>query len=65
VADPSTPLLAAYAAWKKIYEGGSRRLRRPREDEARLEPVEKDMLGVIDLGSSWRSSARRRATAKH
>jgi 2-methylisocitrate lyase-like PEP mutase family enzyme len=49
VADPSTPLLAAYAAWKKAYaeladDFGSRLAAKP--DWA---PVEKDMLAVIDI----------------
>ncbi len=49
VADPSTPLLAAYAAWKKIYEEladgfGARTRTKPDWD-----PVEKDMLGVIGI----------------
>jgi methylisocitrate lyase len=48
VADPSTPLLAAYEAWKAIYAD----LRdgfgagRPRRD---WDPLEKEMLGVIEL----------------
>jgi methylisocitrate lyase len=49
VADPATPLLAAYAAWKKVYEEladdfGARKGTKP--DWA---PVEKDMLEVIEL----------------
>ncbi len=49
VADPSTPLLAAYAAWKKAYEDladgfGARIPAKPDWG-----PVEKDMLAVIDL----------------
>ncbi len=48
VADPSTPLLAAYEAWKKTYAdlvdgfGAGR----PRRDWG---PLEKEMLGVIEL----------------
>ena len=49
VADPSTPLLAAYAAWKKVYQDladgfGARIKAKP--DWA---PVEQDMLAVIGL----------------
>lgn len=49
VADPSTPLLAAYAAWKKTYEDlaagfGAALVTRPDWG-----PVEQDMLGVIGL----------------
>jgi methylisocitrate lyase len=49
VADPSTPLLAAYAAWKKVYaelaDGfGSRIATKPDWGA-----VEHDMLAVIDL----------------
>ena len=49
VADPSTPLLAAYAAWKKVYEDladgfGATLTAKP--DWTRLE---KDMLAVIEL----------------
>ena len=49
VADPSTPLLAAYAAWTKVYaelaDGHGARIR------TRLDwsPAEKDMLPVIEL----------------
>jgi 2-methylisocitrate lyase-like PEP mutase family enzyme len=49
VADPSTPLLAAYVAWKQVYEDladgfGARTATRPDWG-----PVEHDMLRVIDL----------------
>src|SRR5438093_9611772 len=49
VADPSTPLLAAYAAWKKVYEDladgfGAKGTARPD-----WSPLEKDMLAVIGL----------------
>jgi 2-methylisocitrate lyase-like PEP mutase family enzyme len=48
VADPSTPLLAAFTAWKKVYadlaqDFGSQQ---PKTDWA---PVEHEMLGVIDI----------------
>jgi methylisocitrate lyase len=48
VADPSTPLLAAFAAWKKVYadlaaDFGSAQ---PRTDWS---PVEHEMLGVIGI----------------
>jgi len=49
VADPSTPLLAADAAWKKVYaelaDGFGANVR----TKADWSPVEKDMLAVIDL----------------
>ena len=50
VADPSTPLLAASAAWKMIYDdladGSGAKIK------AKLDwsPIEKDMLAVIELG---------------
>jgi 2-methylisocitrate lyase-like PEP mutase family enzyme len=49
VADPSTPLLVAYAAWKKVYADladgfGARNPTKPD-----WSPVEKDMLAVIGL----------------
>jgi len=49
VADPSTPLLVAYAAWKKVYEDladgfGAKDTARPD-----WSPLEKDMLAVIGL----------------
>ena len=48
VADPSTPLLAAFTAWKKVYaelaqDFGSQQ---PKTDWS---PVEHEMLGVIDI----------------
>jgi hypothetical protein len=48
VADPSTPLLAAFAAWKKIYadlvdDFGSA------QAKTDWSPVEHEMLGVIDI----------------
>jgi methylisocitrate lyase len=48
VADPSTPLLAAYAAWKQVYAdlADGFGADRPKLD---LAPAERDMLGVIGL----------------
>jgi methylisocitrate lyase len=49
VADPATPLLAGYAAWQKTYEelaDGFGATARTKPDWG---PVEKDMLGVIEL----------------
>jgi methylisocitrate lyase len=48
VADPSTPLLAAYEAWKKIYAdlAGAFGAGTPARGWA---PVERETLGVIDL----------------
>ena len=49
VTDPSTPLLAAYAAWKKVYaelvDGFGAHVRTKPD----WSPVETDMLAVIDL----------------
>ena len=49
VADPQTPLLAAYAAWKNVYQDladgfGAKTTTRPDWG-----PVEKDMLATIEL----------------
>jgi 2-methylisocitrate lyase-like PEP mutase family enzyme len=49
VADPQTPLLAAYAAWKKVYQDlvdgfGATSTARPEWG-----PTEKDMLATIEL----------------
>jgi 2-methylisocitrate lyase-like PEP mutase family enzyme len=49
VADPSTPLLAAYAAWKKIYEELADGFGANVQTKPDWSPVEKDMLKVIDL----------------
>ena len=49
VADPSTPLLAAYAAWKKVYEELADGFGANVKTKPDWSPVEKDMLGVIDL----------------
>ena len=48
VADPSTPLLAAYEAWQRIYAdlSGGFGAGSPARDWG---PLEKDMLGVIGL----------------
>jgi 2-methylisocitrate lyase-like PEP mutase family enzyme len=48
VADPSTPLLAAFAAWKKIYADLANDFGSP---QARTDwsPVEHEMLGVLDI----------------
>jgi methylisocitrate lyase len=48
VADPSTPLLAAYAAWKRTYEELADGFGAPaaRPDWT---PLERDMLSVIDI----------------
>jgi methylisocitrate lyase len=49
VADPSTPLLAAYAAWKKVYEDLADGFGAGTKDKPDWSPVEKDMLGIIGL----------------
>ncbi len=49
VADPSTPLLAAYQAWKKTYEdlaGGFGAKNKVKPD---WEPTEKEMLSVVEI----------------
>ena len=48
VADPSTPLLAAFTAWKKVYEdlADGFAANTPKAD---WEPIEKDLLKVIDI----------------
>jgi len=49
VADPSTALLAAYAAWKKVYEGLADGFGAKSKAKRDWAPVEKDMLSVIEL----------------
>jgi len=48
VADPSTPLLAAFVAWKKIYADLAQDFG---SGQAKVDwsPVEHEMLGVIDI----------------
>jgi 2,3-dimethylmalate lyase len=48
VADPSTPLLAAFLAWKKVYAdlATDYGARQPKTDWS---PVEHEMLKVIDI----------------
>ena len=48
VADPSTPLLAAFVAWKKVYAdlADDFAAGQPKTD---WEPVERDMLRIIDI----------------
>jgi len=49
VADPSTPLLAAYAAWKKVYEDLADGFGATLTAKADWTRLEKDMLAVIEL----------------
>ena len=49
VADPSTPLLAAYVAWKKVYEELADEFGANVQTKPDWSPIEKDMLRVIDL----------------
>ncbi len=49
VADPSTPLLAAYQAWKKIYEDLSDGFGAKLKAKPDWEPTEKEMLGVVEI----------------
>jgi 2-methylisocitrate lyase-like PEP mutase family enzyme len=49
VADPSTPLLAAYAAWKKVYEDLADGFGAKSRTKPDWGPMEKDMLAVIGI----------------
>ncbi len=49
VADPSTPLLAAYATWKKVYDDLADGFGARSKTKPDWGPVEKDMLAVIGL----------------
>jgi 2-methylisocitrate lyase-like PEP mutase family enzyme len=48
VADPSTPLLAGYVAWKKVYEDLAQDFG-AKNAKADWGPVEQEMLSVIDI----------------
>lgn len=49
VADPQTPLLAAYAAWKKVYGELANGFGAKAKVKTDWEPLERDMLATIDL----------------
>ncbi len=49
VADPATPLLAAYATWKKVYEELADGFGAKSKAKPDWGPVEKDMLAVIEI----------------
>ena len=49
VADPSTPLLAAYAVWKKVYEDLADGFGAKNKVKPDWSPVEKDLLAVIEI----------------
>ena len=49
VADPSTPFLAAYAAWKKVYEDLADGFGAKIKVKPDWSPVEKDLLAVIEI----------------
>ena len=49
VADPSTPLLAAYVAWKQAYETLAGTFGGKGKAKIDWDPVEHDMLAVIDI----------------
>jgi methylisocitrate lyase len=49
VADPSTPLLAGYAAWKKVYEDLADGFGAGTKTKPDWSPVEKDLLAVIGI----------------
>jgi 2-methylisocitrate lyase-like PEP mutase family enzyme len=49
VADPQTPLLASYAAWKKVYQDLAEGFGATSAARPEWGPIEKDMLAAIDL----------------
>jgi len=49
VADPQTPLLAGYAAWKKVYQDLADGFGAANAARSDWGPVEKDMLATIEL----------------
>lgn len=49
VADPSTPLLAAYAAWKKVYAELADGFGAPMKAKPDWSGVESEMLGLIQI----------------
>lgn len=49
VADPATPLLAAYAAWKRVYADLAGAFGAGSAPEHAWEPLEKEMLATIEL----------------
>ena len=49
VADPSTPLLAAFAAWKKVYADLAQGFGAGATARADWSPLEEEMLGVIGI----------------
>lgn len=49
VADPSTPLLVAYATWKNVYEDLAAGFGAQHAIKPDWGPVEKDLLGVIGI----------------
>jgi 2-methylisocitrate lyase-like PEP mutase family enzyme len=49
VADPTTPLLAAYATWKKVYADLAQGFGAASQDDTDWEPLERDLFAVIGL----------------
>jgi 2-methylisocitrate lyase-like PEP mutase family enzyme len=49
VADPTTPLLAAYATWKKVYADLAQGFGAATQDDTDWEPLERDLFAVIGL----------------
>ena len=49
VADPQTPLIAAYAAWKQTYADLARGFGVESGDKPEWGPLEKEMLATIDI----------------
>jgi hypothetical protein len=49
VADPSTPLLVAYVAWKNVHANLATGFGAHHTTKPDWGPVEKDLLGVIEI----------------
>lgn len=49
VADPTTPLMAAYAAWKKVYADLADGFGAKSQVKTDWDPLERDMLATIDI----------------
>jgi len=49
VADPTTPLMAAYAAWKKVYADLADGFGPKSQARTDWDPLERDMLATIDI----------------
>jgi 2-methylisocitrate lyase-like PEP mutase family enzyme len=49
IADPTTPLLAAYATWKKVYAELAQGFGATAQDDTDWEALERDLFAVIGL----------------